>query len=69
MRDGNRWNGGMLEMKAACEKCAGALGWQDSCYICSHECTWCPDCAEAMGRVCPNCGGELCPRPRRAAKS
>ncbi len=69
VRDGNLWSGDMLEMKAACEKCAGALGWQDSCYICSFECTWCPDCAAAMRHVCPNCGGELRPRPRRAAES
>ena len=59
----------MLEMKGACEMCAAALGWQDRCYICSYECTWCPECAEAMDHVCPNCRGELGPRPRRAAKS
>ena len=66
---GNRRRVGMLEMKPACEKCTGTLGWQDSCYICSYECTWCPDCAAAMDHVCPNCGGELRPRPRRTAKS
>ena len=35
--------------------------------ICSFECTFCVECAEAMEHVCPNCAGELVPRPRRAA--
>jgi predicted GNAT family acetyltransferase len=36
--------------------------------ICSFECTFCASCAERLlhGR-CPNCGGELRPRPRRDA--
>ncbi|MFI9544835.1 DUF1272 domain-containing protein [Streptomyces sp. NPDC052016] len=34
--------------------------------ICSYECTFCPPCGEQMGSVCPNCGGELVARPRRA---
>ena len=34
--------------------------------ICSFECTFCPACAEAMEHVCPNCGGELVARPKRA---
>ena len=33
--------------------------------ICSYECTFCATCADAMGGRCPNCGGELVPRPRR----
>ncbi len=59
----------MLEMKPACQKCETALGWPDDCYICSYECTWCPGCAEAMDQTCPNCGGELRPRPKRQANS
>jgi hypothetical protein len=35
--------------------------------ICSYECTFCVECAEEMEHVCPNCGGDLVPRPRRAA--
>ena len=34
-------------------------------YVCSYECTFCRACTEEMGRVCPNCGGELVGRPRR----
>jgi acetyltransferase len=36
--------------------------------ICSFECTFCAPCVEGLlhGR-CPNCGGELMPRPRRIA--
>ena len=37
--------------------------------ICSFECTFCPDCATAMKETCPNCGGELLPRPKRMLES
>jgi len=36
--------------------------------ICSFECTFCRDCVETrLGGVCPNCGGNLTPRPIRPA--
>jgi hypothetical protein len=36
--------------------------------ICSFECTFCAHCAdEVLKGTCPNCGGELVSRPRRAA--
>jgi hypothetical protein len=36
--------------------------------ICSFECTFCEACASGvLGGRCPNCGGELVPRPRRPA--
>jgi hypothetical protein len=36
--------------------------------ICSFECTFCRACAEGrLGGQCPNCGGELVPRPIRPA--
>ena len=57
----------MLQVRPNCEccdrdlppECADAL-------ICSFECTFCAECAQTLlhGR-CPNCGGELLPRPRR----
>jgi hypothetical protein len=54
-----------LEMRAVCEKCEKPLPADSAdARICSYECTFCSDCAEAMGK-CPNCGGELQPRPRR----
>jgi hypothetical protein len=58
-----------LEMRGACEKC-GKTTPHDSAevYICSFECTWCGSCAEAMSHACPNCGGELLRRPRRAKR-
>jgi len=55
----------MLEMKPACERCQAQLDHDAQAFICSHECTWCPDCAAQMKRVCPNCNGELVSRPRR----
>ena len=53
-----------LEMKTACEKCATPLDPRDEAFICTFECTFCPECATAGGQVCPNCGGELVRRPR-----
>ena len=54
-----------LEMRERCEKCGGGLGLDAEAFVCSYECTFCPACAGGMQRVCPNCGGELLPRPRR----
>lgn len=55
-----------LEMRDRCEKCGTAeLPPDGSARICSYECTFCPACSDAMQQVCPNCGGELVPRPRR----
>ncbi len=54
-----------LQMKETCEKCGKSLNWGDDAHICSYECTFCRDCAEAMDAICPNCGGELVERPKR----
>jgi hypothetical protein len=56
-----------LEMREACERCGTALAAAADARICSYECTFCPACTEAMSGVCPNCGGELVPRPRRTS--
>jgi hypothetical protein len=55
-----------LEMRSVCERCGTALAADGPATICSYECTFCVECAEAMQRVCSNCGGELVARPRRA---
>ncbi|GLQ29651.1 DUF1272 domain-containing protein [Litoribrevibacter albus] len=55
----------MLKMKKACEKCSTPLGFTDQAFICSYECTFCPDCTTDMNHVCPNCEGELVRRPTR----
>lgn len=57
-----------LSMKAECEKCGRRLDHQSEAFIYSHECTFCPDCADEMKNVCPNCTGELVRRPRRKPK-
>ncbi|MBV9240618.1 MAG: DUF1272 domain-containing protein [Acidobacteria bacterium] len=57
-----------LEMRDKCEKCGNGLAHDSEAYICSYECTFCSKCTEAMSSVCPNCGGELVKRPRRASK-
>ena len=54
-----------LEMRAECERCGCPLAPEGPARICSYECTFCAECAAAMDGVCPNCGGELVPRPRR----
>jgi two-component system, LytTR family, sensor kinase len=56
-----------LQVKTNCEKCAAALHADGLAYICSYECTFCSACAISTHRSCPNCGGELVRRPRRAA--
>ncbi|MGD1878483.1 MAG: DUF1272 domain-containing protein [Kiloniellaceae bacterium] len=53
-------------MKPACERCDLALSFDGEAWICSFECTFCTACAQTMERRCPNCGGELVARPRRA---
>lgn len=57
----------MLEMKAVCERCDVALPQAATdAHICSFECTFCVGCVEELAGACPNCGGELVARPRRA---
>ena len=60
----------VLAMKPSCEKCAAPLPADAAnARICSFECTFCATCADAMRGICPNCGGELVPRPRRAGRA
>jgi hypothetical protein len=59
----------MLQLRPSCECCDTALPPDSTeARICSFECTFCAACAQMrlQGR-CPNCGGELLPRPRRPA--
>ncbi len=55
-----------LEMRTTCERCGADLTLEGETYVCSFECTFCGECTTAMAHVCPNCGGELVRRPRRA---
>jgi uncharacterized protein len=57
----------MLEMRPDCERCGVDLPpYAGGAFICSFECTFCANCAEALDERCPNCGGELLDRPTRA---
>ncbi|WP_152222739.1 DUF1272 domain-containing protein [Pseudomonas sp. SCB32] len=60
----------MLELRPNCECCDRDLpGDSPEARICSFECTFCQDCADqVLHGNCPNCGGELVPRPRRPAE-
>ena len=56
-----------LEMRPDCERCGADLPAEaPGAFICSFECTFCADCAEALDDRCPNCGGELMDRPTRS---
>ncbi len=59
----------MLELRPNCECCDRDLPPDSSeARICTYECTFCATCADTVlhGR-CPNCGGNLVPRPIRPA--
>jgi len=61
----------VLELRPNCECCDRDLPAESPlAMICSFECTWCRDCADGVlaGR-CPNCGGDLQPRPRRVGNA
>lgn len=57
----------MLELRPNCECCDRDLPADSpDARICSFECTFCASCADdKLDGRCPNCGGELMPRPRR----
>jgi hypothetical protein len=57
----------MLEMRPNCECCDQDLPADEpGAMMCSFECTFCEDCAsERLEGLCPNCKGELLPRPMR----
>ena len=57
----------MLDMRPDCERCGtDLLAEASGAFICSFECTFCANCADALDDCCPNCGGELIDRPARA---
>ena len=60
----------MLELRPGCECCDRDLPPESlAARICTYECTFCADCADGrFAGACPNCGGELVPRPRRPAE-
>jgi len=61
----------MLQLRPNCECCNRDLPPESmEARICSFECTFCASCAEiVLDGKCPNCGGELVPRPRRPANT
>jgi hypothetical protein len=60
----------MLELRPNCECCDRDLPPESTeARICTYECTFCASCAETVfAGACPNCGGNLVPRPIRPAK-
>lgn len=60
----------MLQMRPNCERCNRELPPESAdAMICSFECTFCVDCVQGpLAGICPNCKGELRPRPTRIPK-
>jgi hypothetical protein len=60
----------MLQLRPNCECCDRDLPpTATNARICSYECTFCAACAEnVLAGTCPNCGGNLVPRPIRPEK-
>lgn len=56
----------MLDLRPVCERCDRDLpASSPDARICTFECTFCATCADGeLAGVCPNCTGELVPRPR-----
>ena len=60
----------MLEMRPDCERCGADLPADaPGAFICSFECTFCTECADALDERCPNCAGELMDRPTRVGQA
>jgi len=59
----------MLDLRPSCEHCNKDLPPEASdALICTFECTYCAQCVHNLLKdVCPNCGGNFCPRPIRPA--
>ncbi len=59
----------MLDLRPNCENCDRNLPPESgAAMICTFECTFCRECVEKVFHgVCPNCGGNLEPRPVRPA--
>jgi uncharacterized protein len=61
----------MLALRPNCELCDVDLPADSAnARICTYECTFCAECVENVLRnVCPNCGGNLVPRPIRPRRA
>lgn len=58
----------MLQLRPNCECCDKDLPLTGEAFICSYECTFCRNCTEGLlAGHCPNCLGNLVPRPIRPA--
>ena len=56
----------VLELRPNCECCNVDLPPAADAFICTYECTFCRDCAQGiLAGYCPNCLGNLQPRPIR----
>jgi len=57
----------VLDLRPNCECCDADLPPDaPNALICTFECTFCSSCAQgALNGVCPNCSGNLQPRPVR----
>ncbi|ASP37378.1 hypothetical protein CHH28_01190 [Bacterioplanes sanyensis] len=61
----------MLELRPNCECCDADLPPDSKdAFICTFECTFCRHCSkQVLQLICPNCSGNLVPRPIRPASA
>lgn len=58
----------LLDLRPNCECCDADLPpASGDARMCTFECTFCATCADEMGGICKNCGGNLVERPIRPA--
>ena len=58
----------ILDLRPNCECCDKDLGPVAEAFICTYECTFCPECKQGiLAGTCPNCLGNLERRPIRPA--
>jgi uncharacterized protein len=56
----------LLDLRPNCECCNKDLQPAADAFICTYECTFCRECTEGiLAGYCPNCLGNLQPRPIR----
>lgn len=53
--------------RRACERCGRTIEGPDPAFVCSYASTFCTVCTRVLLWRCPDCGGELARRPRRAS--
>lgn len=49
----------LLRSRNTCGRCSIGFAKPGERHVCVHDCAFCERCSDAMGNICPNCGGTL----------